>query len=286
MSALDDKVSASATAVDYRTGPPCLEFGSSVRKIMSQADTAMQNLATEMGLITVGAPVSTTSSGAAASPALAASATQVAPVVAMAADCLRSDVQRCLEPTRARYLASCAAYAVLAFDDEFSSLLCVPGLPSGKGSDFALRADALIAEALATFDAAAAAVELAPEDEGKVVNRKQRHSGSSRSSARAALLEELQAKVADRRAEGSAFSSASDDEDDEVDDSGRASSGKRALARKGLRGAWAKLPRRWKVLLSRALPLMVNWVQSMHTLVSRRRAAQRQDAILPVMPLF
>lgn len=284
MSALDDKVRTSAAAVDCRTGPPCLEFGSSVRKIMSQADTAMQNLATEMGLFTVAAPVP--SPYGTDSAASATAATRVAPVVPVAARRLRHDVLRCLEPTMARYLASCAAYALLTFDDEFSSLLCVPGIPCGKGSDFALRADALIADALATFDAAAAAVERAPDFQDKMVNRKKHHSGSSRSSTRAALLEELQGKVTDRRAEGSAFGSASDDEEDEVDDSGRTASGQRALTRRGLRGAWAKLPRRWKVLLSRALPLVVNWVQSMHTLVSRRRAAQRQDAILPVMPLF
>jgi hypothetical protein len=220
--------------------------------------------------------------------------------VAAAAACrLRNDVRRCLEPTLGRHLASCAAYALLAFEDAFSSLLCVPGLPCGKGSDFALRADALVAEALATFDAAAAAAEPSSgELRGKGTNEQPRSSsGSSRRGERAALDEELQRKVADRRAEGGTFGGASDDEDDvDTNEDADAADAQYAggprpgwssrVTRKGLRGAWAKLPRLWKVLLSRVLPLAVNWVQSMHTLISRRRAAQRQDALLPVMPLF
>lgn len=53
-----------------------------------------------------------------------------------------------------------------------------------------------------------------------------------------------------------------------------------------LRRRWAKLPRRVKVLLVRVLPLLVNYVQGVHTLLARRRAAVRQDRILPVMPMF
>jgi hypothetical protein len=102
---------------------------------------------------------------------------------------------------------------------------------------------------------------------------------------RRALEDLLEAAVDERRLEGGAGGDSLFGDDDD-DDAGGGSGFEGVGQGAGLRGFWRRLPKRWKAVITRALPLVVNYVQSLHTLISRRRAAVRQDRLLPVMPLF
>jgi len=87
------------------------------------------------------------------------------------------------------------------------------------------------------------------------------------------LCEALDQRIDDRRAESFNF-----DLEVEASDDG--------IKLSSLRRWWHSWPKFWRIVAVRALPLAVNYAQGMHSLVAKRRAAVRQEAILPVHPLF
>lgn len=68
-----------------------------------------------------------------------------------------------------------------------------------------------------------------------------------------------------------------DSEDEEEGDNGKLV---------GLRRWWRELRPFQRLILARVVPLAVNWVQGLHTIIAKREAAKKQEAILPVHPFF
>ena len=90
---------------------------------------------------------------------------------------------------------------------------------------------------------------------------------------RADLCDALDQRIEDRRSESDYFDPTMGESEDVLEES-------------GLRRWWRRQPKLWRIVIVRTLPLVMNYVQGLHSLIAKRRAAVRQEAILPVHPLF